>query len=108
MVVLHAEAAGLGNGLELVVRQGGELATGDTKGVEELVVGIVHPIDAEDGHEATLVEGSVVGHKGQTLNQRLYLCPDLWEYWRIVSIFMAKAMYLTAPVVIIVGLRLDE
>ena len=66
VVVLHAEAAGGGDGLELVVGQTGELAAGDTKGVEELIVGIVHPIDAEDGLEAALVEGSVVGHKGQT------------------------------------------
>ena len=79
MVVLHAEAAGLGDGLQLVVRQGRELATGDTKCVEELIVGIVHPIDAEDGFEAALVEGPVVGHKGQTLYQRLYLCPDFGE-----------------------------
>ena len=108
MVVLHAEAAGLGDGLELVVRQGGELATGDTKGVEELIVGIVHPIDAKDGLEATLVEGSVVGHKGQTLYQRLYLCPDFREDGGIFCVSPAKAMDLRTPVVVVVRLGLNE
>ena len=108
MVVLHAEAAGLGDSLELVVGQGGELATGDTEGVEELIVGIVHPIDAEDGFEATLVEGSVVGHKGQTLYQRLYLCPDFREDGGIFCVFPAKAMNLRTPVVVVVRLGLNE
>ena len=31
-----------------------------------------------------------------------------WEYGCIICIFMTKAMYLTAPVVIIVWLRLNE
>ena len=108
VVVLHAEAAGLGDGLELVVRQGGKLATGDTKRVEELIVGIVHPIDAEDGLEAALVEGSVVGHKGQTLYQRLYLCPDFREDGGIFCVFPAKAMNLRTPVVVVVRLGLNE
>ena len=108
MVVLHAEAAGLGDGLQLVVRQGRELATGDTEGVEELIVGIVHPIDAEDGLEATLVEGPVVGHKGQTLYQRLYLCPDIREDGGIFCVFPAKAMNLRTPVVVVVRLGLNE
>jgi hypothetical protein len=98
----------LGNSLELVVRQGGELATGDTKGVEELIVGIVHPIDAEDGFEATLVEGPVVGHKGQTLYQRLYLCPDIREDGGIFCVFPAKAMNLRTPVVVVVRFGLNE
>ena len=49
-----------------------------------------------------------MSHQWQALNQRFYLCPDLWEYWRIISILTAKAMNLTAPVVIIVGLWLNE
>jgi len=108
VVVLHAEAAGLGDGLQLVVRQGRELATGDTKCVEELIVGIVHPIDAEDGFEATLVEGPVVGHKGQTLYQRLYLCPYFREDGGVFCVFPAKAMNLRTPVVVVVRLGLNE
>jgi hypothetical protein len=65
-------------------------------------------VNTKDGFQAALIEGFVVGHKGQALYQRLYLCPDLWEDWRIVSIFAAKTMNLRAPVTIIVWLGLNE
>ena len=63
VVVLHAEAAGLGDGLELVVGQAGELAARGAKGVVEIIVGIVHPIHAKDGLEAAFVEGLVMRYK---------------------------------------------
>jgi hypothetical protein len=94
VVVLHAEAAGLGNGLQLVVWQGRKLATGDTKRVKELIVRIVHLITAEHSFQATLVKRLVMSHQWQTLYQRLYLCPHFREYRSIFGIFPAKSVNL--------------
>jgi len=85
-----------------------ESATGGSKGVIELIVRIVHLIDTEHSFQTALVKGLVVSNKGKSLNQRLYLRPYLWKNRSIVSIFMTEAMNLTAPVVIIVWLRLNE
>ena len=69
-----------------------ESAARGGKGVVELVVGIVHLIDTEDGFKAALIKGLVVGHKRQSLNQRLYLCPHFRKDRSIVSVFMTEAM----------------
>jgi len=63
VVILHAEAAGGGHGLELMVFQVGLQAAGCCKRVEELVLGIIHLIGAEDGAKAAFVKGAVVGYK---------------------------------------------
>ena len=97
-----------GNGVKLVVWQIGERATRDTKRVVELIVRIVHLIYSEHGLQATFIKGLVVGHKRQSLNQRLYLCPHFRKDRSIVSVFMTEAMNLTAPIVIVVGLGLDD
>ena len=108
VVVLHAEAASSCNGLELMIRQVSELATGGAKGVVELIVGIVHPIDAEDGLEAAFVEGLVVCHKGQALDERLYLCPHVGEDGGVVCVGIAEAMHLLTPIVVVVRFGLNE
>lgn len=80
--------------MQLVVGQIRELATGDAKGVVELIIGIVHLVDTHHGFQATLVEGLVVGYKGQTLDEWLYLCPDLGEDRSIVGVLTAEAVNL--------------
>ena len=45
----------------------------------ELIVGIVHLINTEDGLKATLVEGLVMGNERKTGNLRLYLLPHVRE-----------------------------
>ena len=62
------------------------LARSHTSAVE-LVIRIVHLITTEYGFQATLIEGLVVGHEGQTLNQGLDLFPNLGEYWGLFCIF---------------------
>ena len=47
-------------------------------------------------------------HQWQSLNEWLNLLPYFGKDWRIVSVFSTKAMNLTAPVVILLWLGLDE
>ena len=86
---------------------GPDLARGDASAVE-VVVGIVHLIDAEDGFQAALVERLVMCHKRKPRYLRLNLLPYFGEDRRTVCIRSAKTMHLTAPVVVILWLWLDE
>ena len=61
----------------------------DTKGVVKLIVGVVHLIATEGSLEATLVEGLVVCHKGQSFNKWFYLSPHFREEWGRVGIVTA-------------------
>ena len=70
----------------------------------EFVVGIVHLITTEDGLQTALVKGFVVGHQGQALDERFYLCPDFREDWSFFRIIAGEAMYLGTPIIIVVGL----
>ena len=108
MVTLQVVAAGGGDGVELVVGQMGKAAAGSDAGAVELVVGVVHLVATEDGLQATFVEGFVVGHEGQAFDERFYLCPYFGEYGGFLGVLMGETMHLTAPVVIVVRLRLDE
>ena len=75
---------------------------------QEFVVGIVHLVTTEDGLQAALVKGFVVGYQSQALNQRLYLRPDFREDRRLLCIATSKTMHLTAPIVVIVRLGLYQ
>ena len=86
---------------------GPDLARGDA-GAVEVVVGIVHLIDTEDGFQAALVERLVMRHKRKPRYLRLYLLPHFGEDRRIVCVCSAKAMHLTTPVIVILWLWLDE
>jgi hypothetical protein len=108
VMVLHAKAACLGDGMELVVRQIGELAARDTKGVVKLIIGIIHLIDAEYGFQAAFVERLVMCHKRQAFNQGFYLCPHFRKDRSIIGISITESMNLLAPIVIVVRLRLNE
>ena len=80
----------------------------DTKGVIKLIVGIVHLIYTEGCLEATLVEGFVMCHEGQSFNKWFYLSPNFREEWGRVGIVTTQSVNLRAPVVIVVRLRLNE
>jgi len=108
MMVLQVVATFCGNGMQLMIRQIFKCPTGGRQRVVELIVGVVHLIDTEHGLQAAFVKRLVVGHKWKTFYQRLYLCPHLGEHGRIIGIFAAETMNLTAPIVIIVRLRLDK
>ena len=108
MVVRQVVTTGSSNGLQLVIREVAELATGDAKGIVELIVGIVHLIDAEHRFQTSFVKRFVVGNKWQALDKRLYLCPHLREHRSIVGVGTAKAMHSATPIIIIVGLWLNK
>jgi hypothetical protein len=108
VVVLQLISTLCGNGVKLVVGQVLETTTCSTQGIVELVVRIIHLIDTEDGFQAAFVKWFVVSYEWKSFNQWFNLPPYLGEYGGFLSILTAQAMYLTAPVVIIVGLWLDE
>ena len=109
MVVLHAEAAGLGDGLELVVREPpAEVPARGRERVEEDVVGIVHPIDAEDGLQAAFVEARIVRDQREPLDQGLYLCPYIREDRRILGVFGAESMDPPAEPLVVLRFGVDE
>lgn len=97
-----------GHGVQLVVLRPRESATGGPQRIIEIIVGIIHLVDPEDGFQAVLVERLVVGDEGESLNQRGYLCLYLAEYGRIVGILAGESVHLCAETAVVVGLRLDE
>ncbi len=96
-----------GNDIEGVAALEPDSAGGDA-GAVELIVGIVHLIDTEYCFKTTLVEGLVVGHKRETGYLGFYLLPHIGEDGRIFGVGCTQAMYLTAPVVVILRFWLDE
>ena len=108
MVVLKAVAAGLGHSMELVVGQVTQFAAGGVKGIVETIIRVIHLIDTEHGLKAAFIKRAVVGYKRKSLYERFYLRPDLGENRRIISIGTAQSVNPLAPVVVVVGLRLDK
>jgi hypothetical protein len=80
----------------------------DTEGVIKLIVGVVHLIATEGSLQTPFIKWFVVGNEGQALYQWFYLCPYLGEDAGVLGVLTAEAMNLTAPVVIVVRLWLDE
>ena len=63
VMVLEGIAAGGRHGMQLVIRQLlSEMAARGPAGAKELVIRIIHLIGLEHGLEATLIEGTIVGH----------------------------------------------
>ena len=86
---------------------GPNFTRGDASAVK-FVVRIIHLIHAEYSFQTTFVKSLVVRHERESRYLGLYPFPHLRKYWRIFSIGSAKAVHLTAPVVIIFRFRLDE
>ena len=74
----------------------------------EFIIWIVHLVTTEHSFQATLIEGLVMGHQWQVLNQRLDLLPNLGEYRSIFCITTSKTMHLRTPIIIIIGLWLNQ
>ena len=108
VVMLQMIATGLGDGLQLVVGQQGHQTTGGDARAMELIVGIVHLIAAEHSLQTVLVEGLVVGHQRQTVDQRLYLSPHVREERCILRVVDRQTMHPSAPVCVVVGLGLYQ
>ena len=109
VVVGHRAAAGLGHGVQLVVGQPpSEMMPRSPAGAEELIVGIVHLIDAEHGPEATLVKRTVVRHEGQSCDERLYLPPHGGEHGGVFGVLVRESVYRLAEPGVVVGFGMDE
>ena len=74
----------------------------------ELIVGIVHLIDAEDSLQATFIKSLVVSYEREPGYLGFYLLPYDREDWSFFSIRGTQTMHLTAPVVVILRFGLDE
>ena len=88
MVVFQVISAAGGDDVEVVMSSWPTLAR-CYAGAMELIIGIIHLIDTEDGLQTTLVEGLVVRHQWQSFDERLYLPPHFGEYRGIVRVLSA-------------------
>ena len=109
VVVEEVVAAGGGDGGEPVVREPvAEEAPRGREGVAEHIVGIVHPVHAEDGLQAAFVKTAVVRHQRQPFDQGLDPGPYIREHGRVLRVFGAKPMDLPAEPHIVFGFGVDE
>ena len=107
MMVLQVISAACGYYVKRVAPLG-PAAARRYAGAVELVVGIVHLIDAEHGLLAAFVKRLVVGHQGQTLYQRLYLPPHFRKNRGAGGVGGAKSVNLAAPIAVVLGFWLYE
>ena len=109
VVVGHRAAAGLGDGVQLVVGQTvTEMTARSPAGTKELIVRIVHLIDAEHGLEAAFVKGTVVRHEGQSGDERLNLPPYHGEHGSVVGVLVRETVHALAEPGVVVGFGMDE
>ncbi len=92
----------------MVWKASAEIPPRRCKGIVKFVVGIVHLIYLEDSLEAALVETGVVRNQRESLDERPYLLPDIWEYRCIFSILRPKTVYPPAEPLVVLGLGVDE
>ena len=107
MVSGQVVAAARRDDVESVASFGPHLARRDARAVK-IVVGVVHPIDTEDGFQAALVKRLVVRHQRQPLNERLYPFPYVRENGGRIGICLTQSVNIAAPVGVILRLGLDE
>ena len=74
----------------------------------ELIVGIVHLIDAEDSLQTTFIKSLVVSYEREPGYLGFYLLPYVREDRSLFRISGAEAVHLTEPVVVILRFGLDE
>ena len=108
MMVFELITAEFRNRVKLVILCLWKSLAGSHTSAQEFIVRIVHLIAAEDGFQAAFVEGFVMRHQWQTFDEWFYLFPHFGEDWSIFCVLTSQTMYLTAPIIIIVGLRLDQ
>ena len=94
--------------MQLVVGQLWKSLAGGHTGAVEFIIRIVHLVTTENCLQATLIEGFVVGHEGKPLYQRFYLFPHHRENGGLFRVLASEAMHLGTPIIIIVGLWLDQ
>lgn len=109
MVIHEVIAARSGDGLKLMVWQLiSEVMSGYSKGVVELIVGVVHLIDPEHRLQATFVKAGVVSNQRESLDERLYLLPHMWEHRSIIGILRPQTVDLLAEPLVVFRFRVNK
>ena len=103
VVMFQIEAARFRHCVQLVVGQlFPEVPACGTAGAAEPVAGILHLVGLEHGFEASLVEGAVVCHEGQSGDARGDLFPHVREGGCGLGVFWTQAVhFLTEPRVVV-------
>lgn len=109
MMVFKMVATGLGDGVELVVREEfAEVTTRGSAGAKELIIRVIHLVAAEHCLQTAFVEGTVVGHQRQALDERRHLLPHVRENRSVFGVFLPQAMHASVPIIIVVRLGLNQ
>jgi len=108
MVVFEMITTEFRDGMQLMVLCLWECLARSDAGAVERIIRIVHLVSAEDSLQTTLIECLVMGYEGKPLDQWLYLFPDFREDGGILCILTCETMNLGTPIIIIIGLRLDQ
>ena len=109
MMVDKVESAGRRHGVQLVIGQYlSKVFSRSPTSTIELIIRVIHLIDAHHGLQATLVERAIVRHQRQALNERLDLSPDVWKHGRVLGVLLGDAMHERVPIQIIIRLWLNE
>ena len=74
----------------------------------ELIVGIVHLIDAEHLLETALIEWTVMSNQRQPLYKRLYLLPYIRKDRSVLRVLWTQAVDVLAEPSVVLRLRMDE
>lgn len=109
MVIFEMVATGLGDGVELVVREEfAEMTAGGSAGAKKLIIRVIHLVAAKHSLQATFVERTIVSHQRQAFDERLYLLPDIWENRSVFGVFLPQAVHAGVPIIIVVRLWLNQ
>lgn len=109
MVVFEMVATGFGDGVKLVVREEfAEVTARGSAGAKELIIRVIHLVASEHGLQAALIEGTVVSHQRQALDERRYLLPHVRENGSVFGVFLPQTVHAGVPIIIVVRLGLNQ
>ena len=109
MVIHKVITAGGSDGLELMVRELiSEVLSGYSKGVVELIVGVVHLINPEHRLQAPFVKAGIVRNQRETLDERLNLLPHIGEHRSIIGILRTQTVDLLAEPLVVFRFRVYQ
>ena len=109
MVVRELVTAGSGDGLKLMVWEPLSIIPSRCRqGIMELIVRVVHLIDAKYLLETSLVKSAVVGYERKSLDERTGFFPDIRENGSVLRILRSQAMDSPAEPLVIIRFGMDQ